>query len=108
MEDKTYQYMMDIVNSNFEMIEDGANNTKYLFRINYPKEVIKHETYSIATTQDIVRTLVRAVLAERRRAYEKILPKVEKFIEKVETDRAKSKETYKDMIEIRDYLKRDY
>jgi len=35
---------------------------------------------------------------------ENILPKVQKFIDKVETGRAKSKETYSDMIEIKSFL----
>lgn len=36
---------------------------------------------------------------------EVILPKVEKFINKVESGRARSKETYRDMLEIRALLK---
>lgn len=33
-----------------------------------------------------------------------VLPKVQKFIDKVESGRARSKETYSDMKEIRDFL----
>lgn len=43
-------------------------------------------------------------LSHTKEVVEKILPKVQKFIDKVESGKAKSVETYADMKEIRDFL----
>ena len=53
---------------------------------------------------DIIPDIECLISLRDKELREAILPKVQKFIDKVESGRARSKETYQDMLEIRTLL----